>query len=115
MASERVRPKASPPTAAGSARAALSTGCEGKVGAPPPSVHAWPLLHSERLLLRRFGRRQERRQLEARLPAAAATVGGVQSRPELNGATVTIRRFLIDKGRYTVLTFDNRGVGFSSA
>ena len=36
------------------------------------------------------------------LPSAAATVVGVQSRPELNGAEVTIRRFLIDKGRYTV-------------
>ena len=27
----------------------------------------------------------------------------VQSRPELNGAEVTIKRFLKDKGRYTVL------------
>ena len=42
------------------------------------------------------------RQIEASLPSAAATVVGVQSRPELNGAEVTIRRFLIDKGRYTV-------------
>ena len=46
--------------------------------------------------------RQKRLEVEASLPYAAATVVGVQSRPELNGAEVTIRRFLIDKGRYTV-------------
>ena len=46
--------------------------------------------------------RQRRLRREASLPTAAATVVGVQSRPELNGAEVTIRRFLIDKGRYTV-------------
>eukprot|EP01044_Picomonas_judraskeda_P001460 COSAG03_NODE_88_length_13468_cov_4.757798_7_plen_481_part_00 len=45
---------------------------------------------------------QVRLDLEARLPSAAATVVGVLSRPELNGAEVTIRRFLIDKGRYAV-------------
>ena len=43
-----------------------------------------------------------RPEVEASLPSAAATVVGVQSRPELNGAQVTIRRFLTDKGRYTV-------------
>ena len=41
--------------------------------------------------------------MEAELPSAAAVVIGVQSRPELNGAEVTIKRFLKDKGRYTVL------------
>eukprot|EP01045_Picozoa_sp_COSAG04_P016595 COSAG04_NODE_1397_length_6930_cov_2.619236_8_plen_439_part_01 len=46
--------------------------------------------------------RQQRLEVEASLPTAAATVVGVQSRPELNGAEVTIRRFLIDKDRYTV-------------
>ena len=46
--------------------------------------------------------RQQRQEAEASLPSASATVVGVQSRPELNGAKVTIRRFLIDKGRYTV-------------
>ena len=45
--------------------------------------------------------RQERLRVEASLPSVAATVVGVQSRPELNGAEVTIRRFLTDKGRYT--------------
>ena len=43
--------------------------------------------------------RQHRLEVEASLPTAAATVVGVQSRPELNGAEVTTRRFLIDKGR----------------
>eukprot|EP01045_Picozoa_sp_COSAG04_P001771 COSAG04_NODE_61_length_30104_cov_10.610932_6_plen_474_part_00 len=47
--------------------------------------------------------RHERLEEEASLPTAGATVVGVQSRPELNGATVTIRRFLTDQGRYTVL------------
>ena len=47
-------------------------------------------------------KRERRVQVESRLPAVAATVVGVQSRPELNGTQVTIRRFLIDKGRYTV-------------
>ena len=30
------------------------------------------------------------------------TVAGVQSRPELNGTQVTTKKFLKDKGRYTV-------------
>jgi len=47
--------------------------------------------------------RQLKLELEASLPTAAATVAGVQGRPELNGAQVTIRRFLVDKGRYAVL------------
>ncbi len=47
--------------------------------------------------------RQDRLEVEASLPTAAATVVGVQSRPELNGAEVTTNKFLIDKGRYTVL------------
>ena len=47
--------------------------------------------------------RQQRLAMEASLPSAAAVVIGVQSRPELNGAEVTIKRFLKDKGRYTVL------------
>ena len=46
--------------------------------------------------------RQYRLAAEAKWPSAAATVAGVQSRPELNGAEVTISRFLKDKGRYTV-------------
>ena len=39
---------------------------------------------------------------EARLPSATATVVGVQSRPELNGAEATTKKFLLDKGRYIV-------------
>jgi hypothetical protein len=39
---------------------------------------------------------------QARLPSAAATVVGLQSRPELNGAEVTTKRYLVDKGRYAV-------------
>ena len=35
-------------------------------------------------------------------PSAAATVAGVQSRPELNGVKVTTKKYLKDKGRYTV-------------
>ena len=46
--------------------------------------------------------RRNRLNLEAKLPSAAATVVGVQSRPELNGMKVTIKKFLKDKGRYTV-------------
>ena len=54
--------------------------------------------------------RQRRLEAEASLPSTAATVVGVQSRPELNGAQVTIRRFLIDKGRYIVqLPMDDNG------
>ncbi len=54
--------------------------------------------------------RQHRLKLEASLPSAAATVVGVQSRPELNGVQVTIRRFLINEGRYRVeLPPDNSG------
>ena len=47
--------------------------------------------------------RQQQLAMEASLPSAAAVVIGVQSRPELNGAEVTIKRYLTDKGRYTVL------------
>eukprot|EP01044_Picomonas_judraskeda_P003261 COSAG03_NODE_265_length_9695_cov_39.119529_3_plen_584_part_00 len=47
--------------------------------------------------------RQRRLTMEAKLPSATAVVIGVQSRHELNGAEVTIKRFLTDKGRYTVL------------
>eukprot|EP01045_Picozoa_sp_COSAG04_P018251 COSAG04_NODE_1675_length_5968_cov_2.264270_3_plen_468_part_00 len=46
--------------------------------------------------------RRQRLKVEASLPTVAAKVVGVQSRPELNGAEVTTKRFLIDKGRYTV-------------
>ena len=47
--------------------------------------------------------RQARLNLEARLPTATATVTiRSQTRPELNGAAVTIRRFLTDNERYTV-------------
>ena len=40
--------------------------------------------------------------VDGRLPSVAATVAGVQSRPELNGVEVTTKKYLKDKGRYTV-------------
>eukprot|EP01045_Picozoa_sp_COSAG04_P031801 COSAG04_NODE_6014_length_1431_cov_34.877778_2_plen_278_part_00 len=45
---------------------------------------------------------QERHEAEAQLPTASARVVGVKSRPELNGTEAIVKRFLIDKARYTV-------------
>eukprot|EP01043_Picozoa_sp_COSAG02_P003297 COSAG02_NODE_80_length_40128_cov_591.169002_15_plen_601_part_00 len=53
--------------------------------------------------------RQRKLKVEASLPKAAATVYGVQSRPQLNGTSVTIRRFLIDKGRCVCVVLLPRG------
>ena len=46
--------------------------------------------------------RRQRLKVEASLPSATATVIDAQSRPELNGAEVTIRKYLKEKGNYIV-------------